>query len=118
MKQVIIVRRDLKLPKGKLAGQCCHASVSAYRDTCHIKPGLANDWFHETKGNQKKIIVWADDEAHLVKIHNQCYTAGIVCKLIRDAGKTVLEPNTVTCIGIGPDTDEKLDPITRELKLL
>ena len=29
-KQVIVVRSDLKLDKGKLAAQCCHASILSY----------------------------------------------------------------------------------------
>src|SRR3989338_9384657 len=44
--------------------------------------------------------------------------AGIVCALITDAGRTTVEPGTVTCLGIGPDKDEKIDKIISNLKLL
>ena len=31
MKQVMIVRRDLKMGKGKIAAQCCHGAIGAYK---------------------------------------------------------------------------------------
>jgi hypothetical protein len=31
LKLVMIVRTDLKMGKGKIAAQCCHAAVGAYR---------------------------------------------------------------------------------------
>ena len=34
------------------------------------------------------------------------------------AGKTVVAPGTKTCVGIGPEEEEKLDSITGELNLL
>ena len=38
--------------------------------------------------------------------------------VIRDAGKTQIEPNTLTCCGFGPDFSNKLDKLTGHLKLL
>ena len=43
--------------------------------------------------------------------------AGLKTALIQDAGHTVLEPGTVTCLGIGPDEDKKIDRITGSLKI-
>ena len=31
MKQVMIVRTDLKMRKGKIAAQCCHGAIGAYK---------------------------------------------------------------------------------------
>ena len=38
--------------------------------------------------------------------------------LVRDAGHTELPESTVTCLGVGPDDDDKIDKITHDLKLL
>ena len=31
MKQVMVVRTDIKMGKGKIAAQCCHAAIGAYK---------------------------------------------------------------------------------------
>jgi len=33
MKQVIVMRTDLKMGKGKIAAQACHASLGAYKNS-------------------------------------------------------------------------------------
>jgi len=38
--------------------------------------------------------------------------------LVRDAGRTVVEAGTPTCLGIGPDAASRVDPLTGALKLL
>ena len=43
---------------------------------------------------------------------------GIKTALITDAGHTVVEPGTITCLGIGPDEEGKIDAVTGELPLL
>ena len=44
-------------------------------------------------------------------------TMAQITALITDAGRTTVEPGTITCLAIGPDSDEKIDKITKELKL-
>ena len=89
MKQVILVRQDLKLPKGKMSVQVAHASVN-----CLVKS-------HK------------DD-----KYKRMAEDVGLVTALIEDAGRTVLEPGTITCLGIGPDKEEKIDKITGKFKMV
>ena len=38
--------------------------------------------------------------------------------VITDAGRTQVEPGTVTCMGLGPAPASELDKITGELKML
>ena len=38
--------------------------------------------------------------------------------LIKDAGHTVVEPGTITCLGAGPDLEDKIDKITGKLKMV
>ncbi len=44
--------------------------------------------------------------------------SGLRNAMVTDAGKTTVEPGTVTCLGIGPDADEKVDKITGSLKIV
>lgn len=111
-KQVILVRQDLKLPKGKLAVQSSHASVGALLKS--HKDDIAK-WKAE---GMKKVVLKVKDLDELLKYKHMADDAGLVNSLIEDAGHTVLEPGTVTCLGIGPHREEKIDKVTGNLKIL
>src|SRR3989338_8504020 len=111
-KQVILVRQDLKLPKGKLAVQVAHASVDAVLKSDR---GKVDSWRSE---GMKKIALKVKDEAELRSFLRQARESGLATALITDAGMTVVEPGTITCLGIGPDADEKIDSLTRHLKMV
>ena len=111
-KQVILVRQDLKLPKGKMSAQCSHAAVE-----CVLKSDqkLVQAWHKE---GMPKIILKVENERELIKFKQLAEDAGLKSVLITDAGHTVVEPGTKTCLGIGPDLAEKIDKITGSLKLI
>jgi len=111
-KQAIIVRNDLKLPKGKMAAQAAHASVEC---VLRADKELVKSWRSEGMG---KIVVKVADEKELYKYVQEAKDMGIATAVITDAGHTVVEPGTVTCAGIGPDTVEKIDMIISKLKLM
>jgi PTH2 family peptidyl-tRNA hydrolase len=111
-KQVILVRQDLKLPKGKLAAQCSHASVNCIFKT---NKNIIEKWSIE---GAKKVILKVKDEVELLKYKKEAEKIGLKVALIKDAGKTVLEPGTITCLGIGPDKEEKIDKVTSKLKMV
>ena len=111
-KQVILVREDLKLPKGKLAAQCSHASVDA---TLKSDKKIVDLW---KKEGGKKIVLKVNDEKELFKYKQMAEDNGLKTALITDAGHTVVEPGTVTCLGIGPDFEEKIDLVTGKLKMM
>ncbi len=111
-KQVILVREDLKLPKGKLAAQCSHASV----DTILKSDKKIIDLWRKEGG--KKVVLKVKDEKELLKYKNIAEDKGLKTALIKDAGKTVLEPGTITCLGIGPDLEEKIDKVSGKLKMM
>ena len=112
MKQVIVVRTDLKMGKGKLAVQVAHASIASF-----LKAGFfaKRKWLRE---GMKKVVVKVGSEKELMEIYRKAEKTNLPCELIRDAGHTQLKPGTVTAIGIGPADDEKIDKITGDLKLL
>jgi len=113
MKQVIVVRKDLKMGCGKIAGQVAHASVTAYKKQNWFK---RRQWFKND--NQVKVVLKVKSEQELIDIMYECMLAGIKYSEIHDAGRTQIEPNTLTAVGIGPDSDEKINKIVKDLKLL
>ncbi|SRR3989338_8044387 len=111
-KQVILVRADLKLPKGKLAAQVSHASVGAMLKT-------HKDDISKWKDNgMKKVVLKVKNLDELLEFKRKAEDSGLVVSLIEDAGHTVVEPGTVTCLGIGPDKEEKVDSVSGSLKCL
>ncbi|MAH42184.1 aminoacyl-tRNA hydrolase [archaeon] len=112
MKQIIVVRNDLKMSKGKIAAQSAHASVEA---SDRVSTSKKNDW---KSGGMKKVVLKVDSLSKLKEIKKKADNLNIKNALITDAGRTELKPGTITVLGIGPDNDEKLDKITGKLKLL
>jgi len=107
-KQVIAVRRDLKLSKGKLAAQVAHASLDSFE---RANPSQRGEWKND---GSKKVVVEVPDLKTMITLHK----LGLPCALIRDAGRTELAPGTVTALGIGPDAEDRIDEVTGELKML
>ena len=114
MKQVIAIRGDLKLGKGKLAAHVAHASLGAYRKVEARFPDVAQEW---EESGQKKVVVKVAGEMELVELFERVRRE-IPCDLIRDAGLTQIEPGTLTALGIGPWNDGEIDKFTHGLKLL
>ncbi|MFC1769202.1 peptidyl-tRNA hydrolase Pth2 [Nanoarchaeota archaeon] len=111
-KQVILIRMDLKLPKGKAAVQVAHASVECVlnSDKNNVK-----EWKKEGMG---KIVVKVKDLKEMMKLKSEAKSLGLVTSVITDAGKTTVAPGTTTCVGIGPDLSDEIDKVTGDLKIL
>ena len=110
-KQVIIVRNDLGMGKGKIAAQASHASISAFLKTNDKQ--IITAWLP----HQKKIVLKVGSKEELLDLYNNLNNK-FPCALIIDAGHTQVEPNTMTCIGIGPVDEEEIDKYINHLKLL
>lgn len=108
-KQVIIVRKDLNLSKGKMAAQVAHASVEA---TLKANKNIVSSWRNE---GMKKIILKVESKEELYKYLQEAKDDGIATAIISDAGHTEIRPGTVTCLAIGPDTEKHIDLITEKL---
>ena len=111
-KQVIAVRKDLKLSKGKLAVQVAHASLEAYK---HADGRIRQAW---ESGGAKKVVVGVDGLNELQELHRKACSSKLPCALIRDAGKTELPPGTATALAIGPVQESDADSVTGNLKML
>ena len=110
LKQVIVVRSDVKMGKGKLAGQVAHAAVSAAD-----KSKWKKEWLYDS---QMKAVLKCSSFEELVGLYERAKRAGLPAELISDAGRTQIPEGTTTCLGIGPAPEEDIDRITGHLKLL
>ena len=114
-KQVVVVRSDLEIGRGKIAAQAGHAAVSAAEEARRLDPTWWKAWLNE---GQCKIAVKVRSEKELVKLEDEAKELELPTALICDRGLTQLPPSTVTCLGIGPAPSEKVDKITGKLTLL
>ena len=125
-KQVIVMRKDLNMRKGKMISQGSHASMKVLLDSMiSVEDGRIfdlpidspiKDWI---EGIFTKICVSVDSEEELLEIYNKAKDSGLMCSLIQDVGLTEFGGvPTYTCCAIGPNWDTEIDPITSHLKLL
>ena len=112
MKQVIIVRTDLKMGKGKIAAQCCHGAIGAYKKSPSDK---IKKWENEAYA---KVVLKVKTLEEITDLTKNADEKGIVNYLVVDAGRTQIPTSSVTVLALGPDEDEILDEVTGELKLL
>lgn len=123
-KQVIVVRKDLNMPVGKVCAQSAHASMKAVIQDI---PDNFDNFSDETKEaitewlekEFTKVVVGIDSEDQMLDLYNKAKYLNIPCALITDNGKTIFNGVlTNTCIAIGPDVSSKIDKLTGDLKLL
>jgi PTH2 family peptidyl-tRNA hydrolase len=111
-KQVIVVRKDLRMSQGKLASQVAHASLEAYKATPFEGQLEWEAW------GSKKVVLRVESLRGLIEIQKRANKAGLPYALIRDAGRTEVRPGTVTAIGIGPWKEDEIDKVTGDLRML
>ena len=126
IKQVIVLRKDLNMRKGKMVAQGAHASMAAILnlgaevegDTIVIdaKSATVKEWL---LGSFKKVCVGVNTEAELSEIYVKAKAAGLPCSFIVDSGRTEFHGvPTATACAVGPGKDEEVDEITGHLTLL
>lgn len=128
MKQVIVMRTDLNMRKGKMVAQGAHASMKAILDSGSRITGDDGDnylliptdkidsWIN---GTFTKICVGIDSQLELEKLYYRARDLGFHCSLITDNGMTEFNGiPTVTCAAIGPGPVDSINILTGHLKLL
>ena len=111
MKQVIVVNAALELPPGKLAAQVAHAAIAAYLEA---DEPAQQEWMSE---GMPKVVLRIADADVMQDLHALAKQRGLPAAPIHDAGRTVVEPGTFTCLGVGPAPDEHIDSLTGALPL-
>jgi PTH2 family peptidyl-tRNA hydrolase len=114
IKQVIVVRADLGMGKGKIAAQVGHACVLGAEHVRKSHP----EWFTEWWGGQEKIVLKVSGIKDLQEVKRGAIDLNLPWSEVTDAGHTQISPGTTTCISIGPAPENLIDKITRDLKLM
>jgi peptidyl-tRNA hydrolase, PTH2 family len=119
-KQVIVMRRDLAMRRGKEIAQGSHASMIwlalRIRQPSFAFNDAERQWLD---GSFTKVCVPVDSEEELLGVVKKSQEAGVLVYLCVDAGRTEFHGvPTPTCCAVGPDFPERIDPITGHLKLL
>ncbi len=123
-KQVIVLRKDLNMRKGKMVAQGAHASMAAIlklavREGDRLVIPLDERIEPWLLGRLTKICVSVNSEAELLAIHEKSLAAGVLTSLILDSGVTEFGGvPTNTAVAVGPDQGSKVDAITSGLPLL
>jgi PTH2 family peptidyl-tRNA hydrolase len=125
-KQVIVMRKDLNMRKGKMVAQGAHASMRVVLQAGTPDPvqrtftlAMSEPMAAWLTGRFTKVCVSVDSEAALEAIVERATMAGVPVALITDAGQTEFHGvPTKTCCAVGPAWAEDVDAITGELALL
>ena len=124
IKQVIVMRHDLKMRRGKQIAQGAHAAMSFLCRRLQEAGSVSLDGLTDAQrawltGAFAKVCCRVDSEEELMQIHDKALEAGLEVHLITDSGRTEFHGQpTRTCLAIGPDEADKIDAITGQLQLL
>ena len=142
VKQVIVVRKNLNMRKGKTVAQSGHGILYSILDKMKVLPinnysdkppnddkmiltlslkTDGSDPMYEWLFNQMttKICLWVDSLTDLMRIYSETRIAKIPCTIVKDLGKTEFNNRpTITCCVIGPWWSDEIDKITGGLPLL
>jgi PTH2 family peptidyl-tRNA hydrolase len=131
VKQIIVIRKDLNMRKGKMCAQSAHASMKVFLDRkINLEPFfylIKNNLFVELNepmklwinGNFKKIVVGVNLEKELLDLSYESIERKIPYSLVHDNGLTEFNSiETLTCGAFGPYWSEELNELTGHLRLL
>lgn len=114
VKQVIVLRSDIKMSPGKAAAQASHAAVSSAEEARRNYPSWWREWI---ESGQCKIVLKVNSESEILELMRKAKELNLPVALISDMGLTELEPGTITALGIGPAPSNLIDKITGSLPL-
>lgn len=124
VKQVIIIRKDLNMRRGKECAQAAHASAMWLHKRIiaalwHAKlPVFESYEMLWMRGEFRKIVLQVDSKEALVKVYEDAQKAGLEANQVVDMGATEFHGvRTMTAVSIGPDFASRIDPVTKDLEL-
>jgi PTH2 family peptidyl-tRNA hydrolase len=133
VRQIIVIRTDLNMRKGKMVSQGGHSILKVFFDRITsiipsttfpgkyqiVMDGISPEEVFWVKGSFTKVCVGVPSEEALKEVYEKAKAAGLPCSIIEDNGKTEFhDVKTFTACSIGPCTKEESFPITGHLPLL
>lgn len=115
LKMWLAVRQDITMSTGKFGAQAGHAFGRLYRQVTLADPARLDAYLAD---DEPKVTVKVKNEAALARVHEEAKSAGIPVELIRDAGRSELEPGTATVAAFGPAFREDLPAYLARLQVL
>lgn len=128
-KQVIVIRKDLGMRRGKECAQSAHASMAFLTRKLKFDHSDGNGNAYHMVPIKEAAVVWMQtsfkkvclqvaSEADLLAIDAKARENGLETHLVIDSGLTEFDGiPTPTCVAIGPDFSDKIDVVTGHLKL-
>jgi PTH2 family peptidyl-tRNA hydrolase len=107
MKMVLVVNTDLKMKKGKIAAQCCHAAVGVLEGIDENDPDLLA-W--QRWGCAKVALKCGFED--MKRVSALAAANGLPSYIVCDAGRTQIPAGSETVCAIGPAEVARIDKIT------
>ena len=97
VKLALVARADLGMGRGKIAAQVAHAAVAAV-----LANGGSRDFAAWLAEGQPKVVLKVASAEQLAEVVRAAVAAGLPVELVRDAGRTQVEPGTALRAGTAP----------------
>ena len=127
VKQVVVIRRDLKMRRGKEIAQGAHASSAwlafMVADDVDPRTGVATVTLDDEAlvwitTSFRKVTLQVQTGEELSALHTLALALGLRSHLIRDSGKTEFGGvPTLTALAIGPNRADTIDRVTGHLPI-
>lgn len=97
-----------------MAAQVGHGVLGAYKLALKNKPDDVYNW---ERIGQMKVVVKCESQKDLMNVYDAACKLGLPAEYIEDAGRTQIEPGTITVCAVGPSRSDLVDQVTGHLKL-
>lgn len=115
-KMTIVVRKDLNMSVGKIAAQVGHGVLEAYKLASKTHTSYVQNW--EFSSGTAKIVLQANSLKELNSLKQLAISNNLPYAEIADAGRTEVEPGSITVLAVGPGPVDLIDKVTGKLELL
>jgi len=105
----------LKMGKGKIAAQCCHACLGVWKKLWRRRDPVLKVW---EECGQAKVTLQVKDEEAMLDLYQRAKKIGVPTYIVVDAGRTQIAPNSRTVMAVGPAPEDSVNQVTGHLKLL
>ncbi|CAG2236859.1 PTH2 [Mytilus edulis] len=116
-KMVFVVNSEFSMGVGKVAAQVAHSALGLHRVLLENPQKYGQMLMSWEQFGETKIVVKGDNTSQLLGLAAKANTMDLPNYLVQDAGRTQIEPGSITCLGIMGKIDQ-VDSVTGSLKLL